>query len=247
MKHYRLLFAVIVLALCSCGKTPKQEEGTIPQPEKDTRTIICKFIAVNGFNPDMQAYDYRGNKSIILRFHGSSKFEQFFFDEVVVSQKECDLSDSLIDRFYSFDPVDPNLRLMYAGVSDRARVYSDKEVAGRAAGENLSDLFAVDSYGHIKYPEMEYVAVDSAMPIPGMGDSDYIRMTFEEYFSIGMVPSALEYGFIYLVIITDEIDETASLFFEIPVTGKLKNGEEKTIVFKAECPGKLPEPDSVAN
>ena len=229
MYKFNLLFSVALLAICSCGKTSDQEVPNNIQPE-DNQSVVCKFISVTGFQQQLDVYDNRENHVILLHFHRSSKIDQFLLDDDQVSLKQRNLSESLISRHYPFDPMDPRVYLMYGGVSGTVRIYSDKDVAGIAAGEDLSDLFEVLTKGVIQYPEMTLIA-------DGLPQS-FIRMPFREYFSAGVVPAALGAGFIQLQVLSDEIDGSSALYFEIPIVGKLKDGEEKTVVFKGECPGK---------
>ena len=128
--------------------------------------------------------------------------------------------------------------MMYAGVSGPVKVYSDRLVAGREAGEDLSDLAGVYTKCRIKYPEMELMEDDTH----GYTDPEGLWGPYKVYFSLGdyffegAVPAALS-GFNVEVTLSPEIDASVPLFFEIPVTGRGLDGEEKTVVFTGSCPG----------
>ena len=132
--------------------------------------------------------------------------------------------------------IDTYLKVIYGGISGPARVYSNVEVDGRPAGEDISDLFEVSIRGMVRYPEMSLIISEHIKQ--HKGDVGYCTLGFREFFTQGTVPFSADYdtylypkeGYSYL------LDGSMTIHIEIPVKGIDTEGKEKSVVLTGIIP-----------
>lgn len=222
----------VILSLLSC----KEKEVELCGPPMKVKVM---FIPIDAYKPVCSYFRNQveiGLSSCLVQqeYWDQAFLQQYQFSSKNIIQKEDQLAEAFIVNGYAYEfGESANLiPIMYGGISGPVRVYSDKTVSGREAGENLSDLFIVSSYGRIRYPDMELI--DDA----SHGEERRIyclSQPFQEYFSLGTVLGFCSPN-VYIHY-PEGVDQSTTLFFEIPVTGVTSSGEEKTVVFTCECPG----------
>lgn len=226
------------LTLLSCNNKAMDDDVDqmgVSEPVKEIRMVY-----IDAFLPELNVrwgwgYSGRENGDVLIGFNYAVPLPPVAEDVAAVLEENRVVDASVTQTIeqlicelqqLNFQVPDGRMTIMYAGVSGEARIYSDREVAGRKAGENLSDLFTVEMPGRIVFPG------------PGLFQEDAYdsrhTFTFKDYFVEGV---ALDMGYIVDVIAPMEIDESAPLYVEIPVTGISLSGEEKTVVFKGYSPG----------
>lgn len=233
MKRFILLFAL--LGLVACGQKTEPEENT--QPQKMSR---CEFLAVDAFTTQLTVEPVRqGGDCIGFRVHlnlpslDQSAYTKYIQDNHItdseVTAKADQLKTVLEKTGISYVLGERKIIMMCGGVSGPVKVYSNQEVNGRAAGEDLSDMFVVLTLGHVGYPKL-----DLREHKDWMGEPPYVfQETLVSYFKENTVPFALDES---LQVPTEPSQALTGTFtFEIPVTGVSKSGEVKTVVFKGSA------------
>ena len=217
----------LALSLISCEKS-NDGKGAY------SRSLYCELIALDAYKTEFLVkksqknwwffmFDYKGSTVSFL--------EAYRLTGDWAEKLENELAVELLRRGYDgCYEVEQwvTLEIMYAGVSDRARIYSDQEIMDRKPGEDLSDLFQLHSLGRLTYPRMEVLQDERQdehwapqhFPIP-----------FSEYFSKGYCPSALDR---YYNLYSEVIEDCTSLHIEIPVTGLSAEGKEISVLFKGD-------------
>ena len=204
--------------------------------------FTCKFLPLDIYPTTLKSEYSKADNTIGIGLQFSVTDPAIIFNtkkmfvQDAVLQKEEKLAKDMTAKAYNhryilgtyaYDPAS----MMYAGVSGKTRVYSDKVVLGREPGENLNDLCVVLTLGRVRYPEMELIA-DGARDKQA---PSWVCLPFGVYFSEGMVPGALTGNGVIVKLPGDAVLEEMTFFFEIPVTGMTLSGEEKSVVFKAQC------------
>ena len=124
-----------------------------------------------------------------------------------------------------------------AGVSAPIKIYSDTDVDGYTAGQDLSDLFVVNpanpdqGLANVKYPEMT--------PVKVFGEIKDQRVQYDtnvpikEYFTVGTSPlMSVSFGCILSTVGGHEnlLNGEITLHFELPVVGINSEGQEESKV-----------------
>ena len=129
-----------------------------------------------------------------------------------------------------------------AGVSAPIKIYSDTDVEGYTAGQDLSDLFVVNpanpdqGLSNVKYPEMT--------PVKVFGERKDHRVQFytsvpiKEYFAVGTSPLMSVSGCILSTVGGHEnlLNGDVTLHFELPVIGINSKGQEEACVLTGTIP-----------
>lgn len=230
-----IILASVLMSLFSCREKEVELFGPHIQ-------FTVMFIPIDAYGQEFSYY--RNPKSIGLFFRPSQQenwsyelLQNYRFVDEEINQKEQLLANTFIKYGYDLEfgvgVGGVFLPIMYGGISGPVRVYSDNNVAGKEPGEDLSEFLNVITLGRIVYPEMELVDDESH---GYEKEVSYFAQPFSEYFSFGTVPGFDSPNF--TVVFPENMDDSTTLYFEIPVTGVTSSGEEKTVVFTCECPGK---------
>ena len=233
MKNKCVLTALIFVAL-SC--TQKQEQDV------DGRNFTCVFLPVDAYRTTLDSnywYDYNGE--VLLTLNSSVLDPASVLDPTRIfnkrdddlQQKQAQLTEAMKAAIYHYDYGPDKAYIMSGGGSGEAVIYSDKRVLGKEPGENLAEFFTVSTRGRVHYPEMSLLADGARSSMEPV----YVDLPFTEYFAEGMVPWALESGFIFIALKNPGFgpEEDVTFFVKIPVSGINRNGEETTVEFTAEC------------
>ena len=136
-----------------------------------------------------------------------------------------------------------------AGVSAPIKIYSDTDVDGYTAGQDLSDLFVVNpanpdqGLANVKYPEMT--------PVKVFGEIKDQRVQYDtnvpikEYFTVGTSPlMSISSGCILSAseghesLTQNLLDGSLTLHFELPIIGINSKGQEESCVLTGTIPAK---------
>jgi hypothetical protein len=187
-KHFSILVSIILAASC---KTP--ETGFIKN-DSSTIKLHCVLLPIDVFSKDLNfvpvcqidtigaQMELRTTEGSLTLFATPTFLEKHRLPGNQISVKEDKLASVLRNCDYPMNDIsDTWYGIIYAGVSAPARVYSDEDVAGRPAGENLSDLLMIHYNSQIKYPNMDFAQIVSATEPPAI---EY----FGNFFSDSTVP-----------------------------------------------------------
>ena len=226
------LLCVVMSCTSNINESQRTYEGM------GDKVFSCELYPVDAFKNTLSAVQMSKGGRVIgyilnIAYPSSEQkdLEAFFSSRITdaelntkLDQLKAQLTEWGYETLY-YGSINPTLRIMYGTVSGPAKVYSNQEVDGRPAGADLSDMFLVQTYGHVGYPNLELMGNKewTGYPIETSMES------FADYFKEGYIPSALDYD-IY-VIPEPNRDFPGTLFFEIPVTGLSKNGQETTVLF----------------
>lgn len=227
MKRFILLFAL--LGLVACGQ--KVIEDDITKPQED---YSCALYPVDAYTAELKVSPARQGEALVgfqmsirMPSMDQSAFAKYLqnnrISDPVLTPKANQLIKDLEKASYPM--LSKTLRFMYGAISGPVKVYSDREVNGRAAGEDLSDMFVVISLGHVGYPDLELQKLKD-----WYDDPPYVQEPFAAYFKENTIPFALQES---LMVVSEPLQElTGNITIEIPVTGISKDGQEKIVVFK---------------
>lgn len=243
--HLALLSMVMAVS-CAQNADTEQSQDSNKHVSKDR--LYCSFISVDAYDSiiDLDYSDAYGPHILLgLKINGKGPgyYEQYKIKDEDLDEKAKLLADELLSYNFSFDVgVDTELYIICAGISGDVKVYADKDVAGRKAGEDLSDMLECFSMGRIKYPEMTVVP-DSHL-IEALNQKkgpDYTYYGYKEYNSIGTIPLFGIYADADRIAVSPSkqyssiFDEPMTVHFVIPAIGLDKNGKEKSIEFRGSC------------
>lgn len=232
----KILFAITaaMVLISSCGKNTDAEKEPLVDGKIGPPHFECRFYGVDAYKRELKIQQYGSPGRVYWFFEPAGDYDFYQAHRLTgdwVGEKEVELADRLVKRGYDgcYEVEEHITRpIMYAGVSGDIVIVSDQEVAGRKAGENLSDLFFIRSLGRLTYPDMEIIQDERQ---PENWAPERFPVLANEYFSIGCIPFALDNA---IVLESDLIEEIPSLHIEIPVTGLTSTGEEKTVVFAGD-------------
>ena len=228
MKRFILLFAL--LGLVACGQ--KVIEDDITKPQED---YSCALYPVDAYTAELKVSPARQGEALVgfqmsirMPSMDQSAFAKYLqnnrISDPVLTPKANQLKKDLEIAGYPISTLS-TLRFMYGAISGPVKVYSDREVNGRAAGEDLSDMFVVISLGHVGYPDLELQKLKDWHEEP-----PYVQEPFAAHFKKNTIPFALQES---LMVVSEPLQElTGNITIEIPVTGISKDGQEKIVVFK---------------
>lgn len=238
-----IILIVSLLFIFSCGEQEDVNKGTAERPE-----LKCLFLPVDAYASKLGFMRGINDIEIILTFKILPRYQddhenRLCFQEEEFIQKGQRLADTLVyyKYHYLFPAYTPketlSVKFMYGGVSGPVLISSDKELAGREAGTDLSDIITVSSKGQLQFPDM--VLLQDSTHDKGSRPIEVVK-SFQDCFPIGIVPMPIPYQNNYRIGFPSEInteikEKEATLFFEIPVTGLTLDGTEKTIVFTGSC------------
>ena len=242
MKNQIIIAILSIVTVISC-KTGGEEiindyDGRTKGIERE-----YKFLSIDSFKPELivgyySAYGFF-NLSLNCRGTSSAEIEKYTLKGEWAEEKGKHLREEL-KKYGLYEAViegDFERFFICAGVSGEVLIYADSDVAGRKAGEDLSDLFECFAKGRILYPEMEIVA-DNHLT---QGSRDGVYYNYRDYSSISIIPLVGVDGIWssfsvrplkeYLYI----LDSPLTLHFVIPITGLDIDGNEKSVVLTGTC------------
>lgn len=245
MKKY-LIISFALLCVLSCNDSERNQIDNYRHADK----LYCEFLPIDAFKAEICFIEVSNQAKTNVGFNIGLQLKEIGNDfinknrvadeSVVVKEKR--LADTLSFYNYKFDTgVDTHLEIFYGGISGLVRVYTDEEVDGRRAGENISDLFLVYTRGVVSYPEMTLIVDKHITSNRGQRMAEFYEMALCDFFSEGMVPFGVDNGNTYLRTkegYTYLFDGSRTIHFEIPVTGYVLGGQEKSIVLTGVIPSR---------
>ena len=244
MKRFFVFAFLMVLA--ACNNEDINTNNNTPQRQYS----ICEFYPIDIFKPTVMVTGSVKVKHYVLSFDSIGGNSSDFFANKRINDEELNekgriLADTLdswhyeyLRWDYSFDSYsDTYFRMMYGGISGKAKVYSSQVFADIPAGEDLSDCFEIASIGRIKYPEMTLIN-DGKRNKDSRFNEYYQSYSFQEYFTEGLVLNGIDE--VISISLSDQyykfLTNNISFTIVIPVTGLNSNGDETSEVFIAELP-----------
>ncbi len=200
-----------------------------------------RILSIDAFKPELTVFAAYNGVTLMLSPKGSSS------DFLKKHSIKEDMIDHLKDEFmhynihhYSYDG-DNSVLYIFAGVSGPIQIYSDTDIDGREAGEDLSDLFECYSLGRIKYPEMDVIPDQHLLDAQASHKApNVVAYDCNEYYSEGVLP-IIGLGEPPIGAQTIQIKKQYSYLLEspftfhvtIPITGLDKDGNEIGMVLTA--------------
>lgn len=220
MKRFALILLPIVGMLSSCEKNNDVDSITgtsgLQTAERLSDVLVghvCTYFnesgefVLNKENLALAFFTTWDNDAYYTSYDsGTDEWRNFY-----------DWSRSLLGKGV-FDYVDEscnNHSYVYAGISEGARIYADKVLWGRAAGEDLGDMFAIPHYHNdviVSYPDFEVL----------YGHGDKLPETFREFTSESIALNSIGTSVVclsFLEVPQEELD-TVTFTIEIPVDVK---------------------------
>ena len=232
-----LVLSMVLLSILSCGKEKMGDGG---ENYRHDDKLYCEFMSIDAYETEIELTDISnqaGTFGYIMRLELKDSGDRFLkkhrVSDEVNAQKEIDLANTLTSYHFRYDTgIDTYLKVMYGGVSGSLRVYADDVVDGRPVGEDIADLFVVQTRGKVSFPDMNLIIDEHQNSNSNKGQADYYEMSFREYFTEGIIPFGVDYdtylcakeGYSYLW------DDSITIHIEIPVTGIDAEGQEKSVV-----------------
>lgn len=229
-----LVFSMVLLSILSCGK---DETGRNEDKNRYDK-LYCEFMSIDAYETEIEFTDISNQAGTVgyimrpqLKGYSDGFLKKHRVSDEETVRKEKNLADTLSRYGFRYDVgIDTYLNVIYGGISGPARVYTNVEVDGRPAGEDISDLFEVSIRGMVRYPEMSLIISEHIKQ--HKGDVGYYSLGFREFFTQGTVPFSADYdtylypkeGYSYL------FDGSTAIHIEIPVTGIDAEGQEKSVV-----------------
>lgn len=243
MKRVYIAILVLVCAL-SCKTGGEEDNGHYingrgrPGVERE-----YKFLSVDACKPELKvnySSAYGGWFAISLDFRESypSFFEKNMLKGEWAAEKGKHLREEL-KKYGLYEAViegDYEREFICAGVSGDVLIYADTDVAGRQAGEDLSDLFECVAKGRILYPEMDIVADDHLTQSASDQARDDAYYNYKDYYSLSIIPIVGVTGIWVPLSVrplkeyNGILDSPLTLHFVIPITGLDIDGIEKSMV-----------------
>ena len=248
MKRIFYIAILNLVLVFSCKTGSEDNRGYTPGRGTPGVEREYKFLAVNAFSQDLKvdyipAYGGHFNISLNLRastlsFIAKNTLRGEWAEALGMHLREELKNNGLYEAVYEGDY---ERYFICAGISGEVLIDADLDVAGRKAGEDLSDLFECGAKGRILYPEMDIVA-DNHLT---QGSRDGVYYNYKDYSSISIIPLVGVDGIgdpfsvRPLKEYTNILDSPLTLHFVIPITGLDIDGNEKSLVLTGICSNEI--------
>ena len=244
MKRIFYIAILNLVLVFSCKTGSEDNRGYTPGRGTPGVEREYKFLSIDAFKPELKvnySSAYGAWFDISLDFRGSN--EKNMLKGEWAEEKGKHLREELkkYNLYRAVIEGDYERYFICAGISGAVLIYADSEVAGREAGEDLSDLFECFAKGRILYPEMDIVA-DNHLT---QDSRDGVYYNYKDYSSISIIPLVGVDGIgdpfsvRPLKEYTNILDSPLTLHFVIPITGLDIDGNEKSLVLTGICSNEI--------